>query len=215
MDLAAYTVAVDADVKAEEGVARPRHCWKFPKRPAALRQQETQPVAATSSAARKAAGKPAVIDLDADGWSSDEENQQEQAAHSSASGHVAAADPMKQTNEEVHKASSSGCSGAAAGRAGAEAGSAGGADEARAAALAAAVAAPQRLAKLTANARLSSGQSRTAHKRTGGGSAQGLKPGEPGCFSPLRLSQPASTANTCMLKELTKGVPGTASCRLS
>ena len=172
-------------------------------------------MAATSSAALEAAGKPAAINLDSDGWSSDEQDQQEQAAQRSASGCVAAADPTKQTNEEVHRASSSGCGGAAAGRAGAEAGSAGGMAEARAAALTAAMAAPQRLAKLTANARLSSGQSRTAHKRTGGGGAPGLKPGEPGCFSPMRLSQPASTADTCMLKKPSKGVPGTATCRLS
>ena len=69
-------------------------------------------------------------------------------------------------------------------------------DGSGAAALAATLAVPPRLAKLTANARLSSGQSRTAHKRTGGGGAPGLKPGEPGCFSPLQLSQPASTATT-------------------
>ena len=210
-----------ADVKADGGMARPRHRWKFPKPPAALRLQDTQSVAATSSAARKAA-RPAAHVLDSDEWSSDEEDRHEEAAFRqklsakrSADGRFAAVDGRRQTSGEQHRASSSGCGGATAGRAGAEAGSAGGPDEAREAALAAAMAAPQRLAKLTANARLSSGQSRTAHKRTGGGGAPGLKPGEPGRFSPLGQSQPAFTANTCMLKKLSKGVPGTASCRLS
>lgn len=193
-----------ADVKAEEGMARPRHRWKFPKPPAALRQQETHSIAATSSAACKAAAKIAAHVLDE--WSSDEEDQHEEAASiqklsakRSADGRFAAADGRRQTNGEQHGASSSGCSGGGeAGRADAEAGSVGGPDEARAAAMAATMVGPQRLAKLTANARLSSGQSRTAHKRTGGGGAPGLKPGEPGRFSPVQLSQPTSTANTCL-----------------
>ena len=204
IELAAYRVPVDADVKAEEGVARPRHRWKFPKSPAALRQQETQSIAATSSAACKAAAKIAAHVLDE--WSSDEEDQHEEAASiqklsakRSADGRFAAADGRRQTNGEQHGASSSGCSGGgAASRADAEAGSLGGPDEARAAAMAATMVGPQRLAKLTANARLSSGQSRTAHKRTGGGGAPGLKPSEPGRFSPVQLSQPTSTANTCL-----------------
>ena len=157
---------------------KPRKSWKFSKHPNAPRQRDSPSAAATRSAAHEAAGKPAANSLDADGWSSDEEDRQEQAAHSSASGRAAAGDGMKRTNGEEHRASRSGCGTAAVGRAG-------GADEARAAALVATMAGPQRLAKLTANARLSSGQSRTAHKRTGGGGAPGLKPGEPGRFSPV------------------------------
>ena len=147
-DLAAYRVPVDADVKAEEGVERPRHRWKFPKKPAALKQQDTQSVAATSSAALEAAAKPAANSLDADGWSSDEEDRHEESAFlqklsakRSADGRFAAADGRRQTNGEQHRASSISRSGAAAGRAGAEAGSTGGPDEARAATLAATLAA--------------------------------------------------------------------------